>query len=66
MTNPNGLNAPPQQQESVDYADVLEYWRNQVLDLHSRLAVAAAQVRNRDKEISALRDRLSALETNGG
>lgn len=57
MVSPNGQ--PQQQQgEPVDFAEVLEYWRDQTMDLHSRLAISNAMIKNRDREISDLRKQL--------
>ena len=57
MSAPNGQMQEPG--EPVNYADVLEYWRGVVMDLHSRLSVAAAQIKNRDQMIEHLRSQAS-------
>lgn len=56
MTQPNGQQP---EGEPVNYADVLEYWRELVLDLHSRLSVSAAKLRNREREIASLQVELA-------
>lgn len=58
MTHPNGQ----PEGEPVNYADVLDYWQGVVLDLHSRLSVSAAQLKNRDREIENLKNQLSSRE----
>lgn len=54
MSSPNG-----QQGEPVAYEDVLSYWREQVIDLHSRLSMSAALLKNREREIAELRGQIN-------
>lgn len=59
MSDNNGLPRPVDpQQEAVLYDDVLEYWRDLTLSLHSQLSVEKAKLRNRDREIEVLKAQL--------
>jgi hypothetical protein len=56
MSTPNGLPPlPSPQQEAVLYEEVLEYWQNLVMELHGKLSMAEARLRNRDREIQTLK-----------
>lgn len=53
--------------EPVQYDDVIEYYQEVIADLHAKLAVARAQIRNRDRALRSYQTGAAAVaERSGG